>query len=98
MLRRLDQPRRVLALYLLGAMGLAVVSLLGNLALVGKLAPWIVLVVVAGGAALLVRWSGARLAEMSLSDEDRLVRLLAGGLVGLAVLFALVAAVALTLS
>jgi hypothetical protein len=46
----------------------------------------------------LYRWAQGRLAPLALSDEDRILQTLAGGLLLLALGFALVAAVALTLA
>lgn len=93
---RLGAHGRVLAGYLAGAVAVAVVSLLGTATLGGALAPWLVLAVVAALGYALARWSTRRLAGQELSDEDRMLQTLAGGLLVLAALFALVAAVALT--
>lgn len=95
-LDRLGAHGRVLAGYLAGAVGIAVLALLGTATLGGALAPWLVLAVVAALGYALARWSTRRLAGQELSDEDRLLQTLAGGLLVLAALFALVAAVALT--
>ncbi len=93
---RLGAHGRVLAAYLAGAVGVAVLSLLGTATLGGALAPWLVLAVVAALGYGLARWSARRLAGVALSDEDRLLQTLAGGMLVLAALFALVAAVVLT--
>jgi hypothetical protein len=90
--------RRVLAAYLAGALALAIVVLLGTVLLAGALGPWVVLAGVGGGAAALRAWVAGRLEDTPLSDEDRLLRTMAGGLLVLVVLFALVAAVVLTVA
>jgi hypothetical protein len=90
--------RRTLGAYLAGAIVLAVLVLLGTLTLAGTLAPWLVLAVDAAAAYALYRWAQGRLAPLALSDEDRILQTLAGGLLLLALGFALVAAVALTLA
>jgi hypothetical protein len=90
--------RRTLGAYLAGAIVLAVLVLLGTMTLAGTLAPWLVLAVDAAAAYALYRWAQGRLAPLSLSDEDRVMQTLAGGLLLLALGFALVAAVALTLA
>jgi hypothetical protein len=90
--------RRVLAAYLAGALALAIVVLLGTVMLAGALGPWVVLAGVGGGALALRSWVAGRLEGVPLSDEDRLLRTMAGGLLVLVVAFALVAAVVLTLA
>jgi hypothetical protein len=90
--------RKTLGAYLAGAIVLAVLVLLGTMTLAGTLAPWLVLVVDAAAAYALYRWAQGRLAPLALSDEDRVMQTLAGGLLLLALGFALVAAVALTLA
>jgi hypothetical protein len=88
--------RRTLGAYLAGAIVLAILVLLGTLTLVGTLAPWLVLVVDAAAAYALYRWAQGRLAQLPLSDEDRVMQTLAGGLLLVALGFAAIAAVALT--
>ena len=56
------------------------------------------LAVDAAAAYALYRWAQGRLAPLALTDEDRVLQTLAGGLLLLALGFALVAAVALTLA
>jgi hypothetical protein len=90
--------RRTLGTYLAGAIVLAVLVLLGTLTLAGSLAPWLVLAVDAAAAYALYRWAQGRLAPLPLSDEDRVMQTLAGGLLGIALAFALIAAVALTVA
>jgi hypothetical protein len=90
--------RRTLGAYLAGAIVLAILVLLGTLTLAGSLAPWLVLAVDAAAAYALYRWAQGRLAQLPLSDEDRVMQTLAGGLLGVALAFALIAAVVLTLA
>jgi hypothetical protein len=90
--------RRVLAAYLAGALALAIVVLAGTVLLAGALGPWVVLVGVGGGALALRAWIAGRLEGAPLSDEDRLLRTMASGLLVLVVLFAIVAAVVLTVA
>ena len=88
--------RRVLGSYLAGAIVLAVLVLIGTLTLAGTLAPWLVLVVDAAGAYALYRWASTRLAGVAMTDEDRLLQTLAGGLLVLVLAFAAIAAAVLT--
>ncbi|HEV7495758.1 hypothetical protein [Baekduia sp.] len=90
--------RRTLGAYLAGAIVLAVLVLLGTLTLAGTLAPWLVLAVDAAAAYALYRWAQGRLAQLPLSDEDRVMQTLAGGLLAVALGFALIAAVVLTVA
>jgi hypothetical protein len=90
--------RRTLGTYLAGAIVLAILVLLGTVTLAGTLAPWLVLVVDAAAAYGLHRWAQAKLAPLPLSDEDRLLQTLAGGLLTVALAFATIAAVVLTVS
>jgi hypothetical protein len=85
-----------MAAYLAGAIVLAVLALLGTVMLLGTLGPWIVLAVVATGATALYRWATARLGGLALSDDDRLLQTMAGGLLVVAVAFTAVAAAILT--
>jgi hypothetical protein len=90
--------RKTLGAYLAGAIVLAVLVLLGTLTLAGTLAPWLVLAVDAAAAYALYRWAQRRLAPLALTDEDRVMQTLAGGLLATALGFALIAAVVLTLA
>ena len=90
--------RKTLGAYLAGAIALAILVLVGTVTLGGALAPWLVLVVDAGLSYALYRWAQGRLAALPLSDEDRVMQTLAGGMLLIALAFAGVAAVALTLS
>jgi hypothetical protein len=90
--------RKTLGAYLAGAIALAILVLLATVALAATLAPWIVLVVDGAAAVGLHRWAQGRLAGLSLSDEDRVLQTLAGGLLVLVFAFAAVAAVVLTVA
>jgi hypothetical protein len=88
--------RRTLAAYLAGAILLALLVLIGTLTLAGTLAPWLVLVVDAAAAYGLYRWASSRLAGLAMTDEDRLLQTLAGGLLVVVLAFAAIAAAVLT--
>jgi hypothetical protein len=90
--------RKTLGAFLAGAIALAILVILGTVTLAGTLAPWLVLVADLGLSYALYRWAQARLAELPLSDEDRIIQTLAGGLLVVALGFALLAAVVLTLA
>lgn len=92
----LDPVKRTLAGYLAGAMGVALLVLVGTAVLGGTLGPFVVLAVALVSGGLLQRWMLGRLRERPMSDEDRLLQTAAGGLLLLAVLFAVMAAVVLT--
>lgn len=88
--------RRTLGAYLAGAVLIAILVLLGILMLQGTLGPWVVLVADALATVLLFRWAQARLADLPLSDEDRIMQTLAGGMLAIVLLFAAVSAVVIT--
>lgn len=90
--------RRTLGAYLAGAIALAILVILGTVTLAGALGPWIVLVADGALSYGLYRWAQARLAALPLSDEDRVIQTLAGGMLVVAFGFALFAAVVLTLA
>jgi hypothetical protein len=90
--------RRTLGAYLAGALVLAILVLLGTVTLAGALAPWLVLAVDVAASLALYRWAQQRLAALPLSDEDRIMQTLAGGLLAIVLLFAAVAAVVLTVA
>jgi hypothetical protein len=90
--------RKSLGAYLAGAIALAILVLLGTVTLAGTLAPWLVLAVDAAASFALYRWSQTRLAGLPLSDEDRILQTLAGGMLVMAFTFAAVAAVVLTIA
>ena len=88
--------RRTLATYLVGAVLLAVLVLMGTIMLLGAIGPWIVLVVGAAAAYGLHRWATDRLDGVVLSQEDQTLRTMASGLLVLVLGFAAVAAGLLT--
>jgi hypothetical protein len=90
--------RRTLGAYLAGAVVIAILVLLGILILQGTLGPWLVLVADAIATVALFRWAQPRLADLPLSDEDRIMQTLAGGLLAIVLVFAAVAAVVITAS
>ena len=90
--------RKTLGAYLAGAILIAILVLVGTVTLAGTLAPWLVLALDAAASYALYRWAQARLAGLSLSDEDRLLQTLAGGLLAVVLLFAAVAAVVITIA
>jgi hypothetical protein len=90
--------RRTLGAYLAGAIVIAILVLLGTVMLGGRAGPWIVLVVDAIASVALFQWSQSRLSGLALSDEDRVMQTLAGGLLAVVFLFAAVAAVVLTVA
>lgn len=93
---RLDPVRRAITGYLAAAFVIAVLTLLGIVVLGGTLGPFIVLaaVVVAGG--LVHRAASARLAGQLLTDEDRVMQTMAGGMLVLSVVLAAAGAVVST--
>lgn len=92
-MERLNPARRVIAAYLGGAAVVGVLTLLGIATLGGTFGPIIVFLVVLALSAALIRFAAARLAGHELTDEDRLMRLLATGVLIVAVVLALVSAV-----
>ncbi|MCW3001467.1 MAG: hypothetical protein JWQ20_765 [Conexibacter sp.] len=90
--------RKSLGAYLAGAILLAVLVLIGTLTLAGTLAPFVVLAVDAIAAYALYRWANERLAGLPLTDEDRLLQTLAGGLLVVVLAFAAIAAAVLTVA
>jgi hypothetical protein len=88
--------RRTLAAHLGGAVILAALVLAGTVMLAGALGPWVVLAVVTTGAWLLHRWASRRLAGVELVDDERMLYIMASGLLVLAVGFGAVAAVLLS--
>lgn len=94
----LNQANKTLAAYLGGAFALALVVILGISLLGGVLGPILVALFAIAFAVLLHRWSLAGLDGLVLSDQDRLVQTMAGGLLILCVTLAVVAAVVLTVA
>lgn len=95
---RLPVARRVLAIYLGAAMLVALVTLIGIAVLGGTLGPFLVFAfaVVAGG--LLFRWAQSSLTGTVMSDEDRVMQTMAGGLLLIGVVLSLVSAIAVQAS
>jgi len=92
------QRRRILATYLVGAVLVAALVLLGTVTLLGTLGPFIVLVVAAAAGFGLHRWATTRLAGVALSDEDRTLQTMASGLLAIVVAFAAIAALVLSVA
>jgi hypothetical protein len=88
--------RRTLATYLVGAVLLAVLVLMGTIMLLGAIGPWIVLLAGAAAAYGLHRWATNRLEGVVLSQEDQTLRTMASGLLLLVLAFAALAAGLLT--
>lgn len=85
----LDPVRRVLAGYLVAAMVLGVLTLVGIALLGGALGPFVVLAVVVVAAGLIGRTATARLAGAELTDEDRVMQTMAGGMLVICVILSL---------
>ena len=94
----LDPVRKTLTAYLIGALVLAVLTLLGILVLGGTLGPFITLAVVVLGAGFLYRASSARLAGQALGGEDRMIQTMAGGMLVICVVLAAAGAVVSTVA
>jgi hypothetical protein len=94
----LGPVRRALTGYLIGALVLAVVTLAGILVLGGSLGPFVTLAVVVLGAGLVHRAARRRLAGAELSDEDRMIQTMAGGMLAISVLLAAAGAVVSTVA
>jgi len=90
---RLDPVRRTLTAYVGAALLLAIVTLVGIVVLGGTLGPFITLAVVVIAAGLVHRAATARLAGASLSNEDRMMQTLGGGMLFLCVILAAAGAV-----
>lgn len=85
---KLDPVRRTLAAYLLAALVLAVLTFAGILVLGGSLGPFITLAVVVVAAGLVHRAATRRLAGAELTNEDRVIQTMAGGMLLLCALLA----------
>lgn len=90
--------RRTLTAYLAAALVLSVLTLAGILVLGGTLGPFITLAAAVVGAGLAFRAASARLAGAALSDEDRMMQTMAGGMLVLCVVLAAAGAVVATLA
>lgn len=74
--------------YLVGAFVVAVTTLLGIVVLGGTLGPFIVLAVVVVSSGLIYSAATARLQGQALTDEDRVMQTMAGGMLVLSVILA----------
>lgn len=90
---RLNPARKTIAGYLVGAAVLGVLTLVGIASLGGTFGPIIVFLVVLGLAFVLQRAAAQRLEGIELTDEDRSMRLLATGVLVVAVVLSLISAV-----
>ena len=89
----LDPVRRTLALFLVAAVVVAVLTLAGIVVLGGSLGPFVTFAVVLLAAAGVHRTAQARLAGAVLDEEDRMMQTLAGGMLLICVVLAAVSAV-----
>ena len=89
----LSPARKVIAGYLAAAGVIGVLTLLGIATLAGTFGPIIVVVVVLFAAVGVQRRVASRISGTDLTDEDRLMRLLATGVLLTAVVLAFVSAV-----
>lgn len=89
----LDPVRRVLAGYLIVASLVGVLTLVGIALLGGSLGPFVVLAAVVVVAGLVSRAVTRRLAGVSLTDEDRVIQTMAGGMLVISVILSLSSAV-----
>lgn len=85
-----DATRRTLSIYAGLSAVLAILVLIGIVVLAGSFGPLLVVVYAAIGAGLLHLWARNRLAGRTLTDEDRVLQTVAGGLLIMAVGFSLV--------
>ncbi len=92
----LGPARRTLALYLVAAVVVGVLTLSGIIVLGGSLGPLITLAVVVVLAGLVQRTAVRRLAGADLGDEDRVIQTLAGGMLLICVVLAAASAVVAT--
>ncbi len=88
----LDPVRRALAAYLLAALVLAVLTLAGIVVLGGSFGPFLTLAVIVIAAGLVHRAATRRLAGAELTNEDRVIQTMAGGMLALSVVLALAGA------
>jgi len=95
---RLSPARSTLAVYLGLAMLVSVATVLGIAILGGTGGPLIVFAYALLGAGLSYRWARERLADKSMTDEDRMMQTMAGGLLVISVALAAISAIVLTLS
>ncbi len=88
-----DTTRRTLGIYTAGAAVLAILVLMGIALLAGRLGSFIVVAYAAIGSGLLYLWASSRLAGRTLGDDDRVLQTVAGGVLIMAVGFAVVSAI-----
>jgi hypothetical protein len=89
----LNPARRIIAAYLGGAALVGVLTLAGIAALGGVGGPFVTFAVVVMLSVALIRFAAARLEGLELTEEDRLMRLLATGVLLVACVLALVSAI-----
>lgn len=89
----LDPARKTLAAYIVAAGILGVLTIVGIGTVGGLFGPILVFLVILTLAYSLQRNVARRIAEMELSEEDRLMRLLATGVLATAVVLAFISAV-----
>ncbi len=92
-LDRLSPARRVLAIYVGCAMVLAFVVVVGIAVLGGSYGPFVTLAVAILGSGLAHTWASPKLRELQLTDEDRMMQTLAGGLLVITLLLAVAGAI-----
>ncbi|MCW2998826.1 MAG: hypothetical protein JWN65_2375, partial [Solirubrobacterales bacterium] len=79
------------------ALAIAIATVLGIAGLGGTAGPLIVLGYVLLGAGLTFRWAQRQLAGQTMTDDDRMMQTMAGGLLLISVTLAAVSALVLTL-
>lgn len=94
---RLSPARKTIAGYLGIAMVVSVITILGIATLGGTIGPLLVFAFAALASGLAFRWAQGRLANLEMTDEDRLMQTMAGGLLLISVVLAAVAAIVLTI-
>ncbi|WP_354697925.1 hypothetical protein DSM112329_03583 [Paraconexibacter sp. AEG42_29] len=94
---RLSPVRRILARYLIFAVIVAIATVLGIAGLGGTAGPLIVFAYVTIGASSTFRWAQQNLAGRAMTDEDRVMQTMAGGMLLLSTLLAVANAVLLAI-
>lgn len=92
---RLPPARRVLAKFLIWATAQALAVIVGIVVLGGSLGPFVVLAYTMLGVGGAFMWVTPRLRVLELSDEDRLLQTVAGGLLVMSLAFAVAGAILL---
>ncbi|MBJ7330848.1 MAG: hypothetical protein JHC95_13185 [Solirubrobacteraceae bacterium] len=90
---RLNPARRTIAAYLGLSALIGVLALLGIATLGGELGPAVHFLLVLSASTAAFRWATARTEGLELTEEDKLMRLLATGILAISVLLALISAV-----